>query len=67
MSDYNDNRTVITLSKNHFAAIKKIKEKTKVPMRYIIEEAIEEYLGKKYPDVLKKLRLKEARNEKEND
>lgn len=61
MSDYNSNRTVITLSKNHFAAIKKIKALSKVPMRYIVENAIEMFLEQKHPDIYKK--LKEAEND----
>ena len=47
MAQYNKDRTPIPISNNHYEAVRAVKKLSKVPMRYIVENAIEVFSGAK--------------------
>jgi hypothetical protein len=56
--------TVVHISREYQKLLKKISDKTKLPIRYITEAALYKYLEKEYPDFFKL--LKEIEDEKES-
>lgn len=58
--------TPVHIGKKYQKVLKSLNDHTKIPQRYLVENALNHYLENEYPEYYNLLKKKEKRNEKES-